>query len=304
MSFIVKPLSGNLGFGREIIGLTPDHIISEEVRQQLRDIWRDDGLLVFRGSEVTPQFQVDLSRVFGELAIHPIPELVAKEAPELITLVSDQNSEGLFEIDGKPSVAFLPWHSDLIFVDKINHGGVLTARQIASWGGETGFIDQIQAYDLLPDDLKTEVEGMEIVYQLTVNPEYSRYGSKSRIRTLRVSDFERKVRPRLDSDYPPVVHPVVFTQPDTGRKVLNISPFGAQYILGRDDEAGHALLQRLVDHLVGCPSYHHSWKPSEMLLWDNWRMAHCVTGANPDEVRIMQRTTIMGDYGLGRKLFA
>jgi taurine dioxygenase len=39
-----------------------------------------------------------------------------------------------------------------------------------------------------------------------------------------------------------------------------------------------------------------------MLLWDNWRMAHCVTGAAPDEVRIMERTTIMGDYGLGRRL--
>lgn len=302
MSYKVEALRNGLGFGRQIIGLTPADIEVDAVRRELRDYWLQDGLIVFRGSEVTPQFQIDLSRIFGELEVHPIPELVTDGTPELITLVSDQNKEGLFEIDGKPSIAFLPWHSDLIFTDHINHGGILTAKQISSWGGETGFIDQVQAYDMLPDDLKAQIEDLEIVYQLTVNPGYSRYGTKSTVRTLRMSDFEKSVGPRLATDYPPVVHPVVSTQPDTGRKVLNISPFGALYILNHDDEAGHVLLSRLVDHLVSCPSYYHRWQPSEMLLWDNWRMAHCVTGATPDEVRIMQRTTIKGDYGLGRRL--
>lgn len=302
MTYRINPLREGLGFGREVIGLTPGDIEREAVRRELRDHWLNDGLLVFRGSEVTPDFQIALSRVFGELEVHPVRELVTEGTPELITLVSDQDKEGLFEVDGKPSIAFLPWHSDLVFTDRINHGGVLTARQISSWGGQTGFIDQVQAYALLPDELKARIENLEIVYQLTVNPGYSRYGTKSRVRTIRMSDFEKSVGPRLDADFPPVVHPMVFTQPDTGRKVLNISPFGALHILGQDDAEGHALLQRLVDHLVACPAYYHGWKPSEMLLWDNWRMVHCVTGAAPDEVRIMQRTTIMGDYGLGRKL--
>ena len=103
-----------------------------------------------------------------------------------------------------------------------------------------------------------------------------------------------------DADFPPVVHPMVFTQPDTGRKVLNISPFGALHILGQDDAEGHALLQRLVDHLVACPAYYHGWKPSEMLLWDNWRMLHCAKGVQAHIARSMQRTTIAGDYALGR----
>jgi taurine dioxygenase len=302
MSYTITPLQEGLGFGRQVTGLVPSDIAAEAVRQDLRANWLQDGLLVFRGSEVTPEFQIALSRVFGKLEVHPIPELVTAGTPELITLVSDQNKEGLFEVDGKPSIAFLPWHSDLVFTDRINHGGVLTAKKISTWGGETGFIDQVQAYDLLPDALKAEIDGLDIVYQLCVNPGYSRYGTKSKVRTIRTSDFEKSVGPRLEADYPPVVHPIVSTQPDTGRKVLNISPFGALHILGRDDEAGHALLQRLVDHLVSCPAYHHRWQPSEMLAWDNWRMAHSVSGAAPDEVRIMQRTTIMGDYGLGRKL--
>ena len=37
-----------------------------------------------------------------------------------------------------------------------------------------------------------------------------------------------------------------------------------------------------------------------MVLWDNWRMLHCATGTPADETRLMERTTIGGDYGLGR----
>jgi taurine dioxygenase len=302
MGYSVETLPEGLGFGKQVVGLARQDIDREAVRAELRDYWIRDGLVVFRGSEVTPEFQIALSRVFGELEVHPIPELRSADHPELITLVSDKDKEGLFEVDGVESVAFLPWHSDLIFVDSINHGGLLTAKTIASWGGQTGFIDQVQAYELLPETLKAEIEGLEIVYQLCVNPGSSRYGTRSRVRTILTGDFEKSVGPRLDADYPPVVHPVVFVQPDTGRKVLNVSPFGALHILGHDDEAGHALLGRLVDHLTACPAYFHQWQPSEMLLWDNWRMAHCVTGAAPDEVRIMERTTIMGDYGLGRRL--
>lgn len=302
MGYSVEALREGLGFGKQVIGLARGDIDRDAVRAELRDYWIRDGLVVFRGSEVTPEFQIALSRVFGELEVHPIPELRSADHPELITLVSDKNKEGLFEVDGVESVAFLPWHSDLIFVDSINHGGLLTAKTIASWGGQTGFIDQVQAYELLPETLKAEIEGLEIVYQLCVNPGGSRYGTKSRVRTILTGDFEKSVGPRLDTDYPPVVHPIVFVQPDTGRKVLNVSPFGALHILGHDDAAGHALLGRLVDHLTASPAYFHQWQPSEMLLWDNWRMAHCVTGAPPDEVRIMERTTIMGDYGLGRRL--
>ena len=37
-----------------------------------------------------------------------------------------------------------------------------------------------------------------------------------------------------------------------------------------------------------------------MLIWDNWRVLHSVSGSAPEEGRCMHRTTIEGDYGLGR----
>jgi alpha-ketoglutarate-dependent taurine dioxygenase len=43
----------------------------------------------------------------------------------------------------------------------------------------------------------------------------------------------------------------------------------------------------------------HDWKPTDMVIWDNWRVLHAVEGCDPKYERRMQRTTIKGDYGLG-----
>ena len=46
--------------------------------------------------------------------------------------------------------------------------------------------------------------------------------------------------------------------------------------------------------------YRHAWKPTDMVIWDNWRFIHSVGGHPPRYPRQVQRTTINGDYGLGR----
>ncbi len=107
---------------------------------------------------------------------------------------------------------------------------------------------------------------------------------------------------RLDRDFPPVSHPLVFVQPETGRKVLNLSPFFAMYVEELGDQEGHELLLELSAHILDSRAYHHRWSTDEMILWDNWRMLHSVTPVPLDEERVMQRTTIKGDYGVGRRL--
>jgi taurine dioxygenase len=36
-----------------------------------------------------------------------------------------------------------------------------------------------------------------------------------------------------------------------------------------------------------------------MAIWDNCRMLHMVSGHPAEQERVVQRTTIKGDYGLG-----
>ena len=97
------------------------------------------------------------------------------------------------------------------------------------------------------------------------------------------------------------IHPLVYTQAETGRKVLNISPWHAVGIEGMENAEGDALLREVIDYSIKPErAYFHKWEPDDMVLWDNWRMMHCATGVPEGEQRKMGRTTIAGDYALGR----
>ena len=68
-----------------------------------------------------------------------------------------------------------------------------------------------------------------------------------------------------------------------------------------ENAEGDALLEFLADHSVSpANAYHHDWQPEDMVLWDNWRMLHSAVGVPVDAVREVHRTTIHGDYSLGR----
>jgi taurine dioxygenase len=104
---------------------------------------------------------------------------------------------------------------------------------------------------------------------------------------------------RVD-DYPRSIHPMVCVQEETGRKVLNVSPWFAVAIQGREHDEGDALLRAVIECLESEDhAYYHQWQAGDMVLWDNWRMLHRATGLPPHLPRWLQRTTIFGDYGLG-----
>jgi taurine dioxygenase len=83
--------------------------------------------------------------------------------------------------------------------------------------------------------------------------------------------------------------------------MLNFSPWYATGIEGMDQAEADSILVSLVPYATDETSaYYHEWQGDEMVLWDNWRMLHCACGVQADKFRHMQRTTITGDYGVGR----
>jgi taurine dioxygenase len=303
MTYRIEQLSPELSFGKIVRGLSCRDISEEPVRIELRRAWVSEGLLVFRDGEISDDFQVSLSRIFGPLERHPVREIQVESNPDLIRLSSVPGDSTWVEIDGEVGGAWLGWHSDLVYTDTINHGGLLRALKTPSRGGTTGFIDQIEAYRRLPQSMKDRIEDLSVVYQMGPLDSFP-HAWKSKVRVVQLAESARKALQRIVPDFPPVAHPLVFTQPETGRKVLNLSPLFARYIEDMQNADGEALLADLARHVLDSPAYHHRWTLGEMVLWDNWRMLHSVTLAPVDEMRVMQRTTIAGDYALGRKLGA
>ena len=301
MSFTVEPLSPELAFGKTIRGLTSQHIRDPEVCDLLHRHWIEDGMVVFRDGEINEQFHLALSKIFGPLEAHPVRELLTEGKPELITLYSTPEDTTVVDVDGDVGGGYLGWHKDLVYVEQINHGGILRALKASKIGGRTGFIDQIDAYDRLPDELKQQIEGLHVVYRLG-SFDQMKYMTRAKFRVVQTAASAQSVIDSVEKHFPPVSHPLVFVQPETGRKVLNLSPFFAMYIEELGPEHGHELLTILAHHVLDSPAYHHAWSSNEMILWDNWRMLHSVSPAPIDQERVMQRTTIKGDYGVGRKL--
>jgi taurine dioxygenase len=102
--------------------------------------------------------------------------------------------------------------------------------------------------------------------------------------------------------YPRAIHPAVWTR-KTGEKVFHLSPWMAMGIEGDETPEGDALLEAVsqeIYRLAETCAYFHQWSLTDMLIWDNWRILHRVTGSHPPHRRTVQRTTIKGDYGLGR----
>ncbi len=297
----IETLADELSFGARVCGIDRDSLRDESVRQRLRALFEDRGLIVFQQVEPSQQLHVELSNVFGPLKDHPVPDVerVDRDAlPGVIDMRHDKDKAGIWEIDGEVVSSWLPWHFDHCYNNELNRAGVLRAIEIAPNGGITGFADGIQLYRDLSPELRRQIEGLNVIYTLDMRYSEMRFGRPPSFREIRpmqghidMLDYARSL--------PRAIHPAVWTR-ESGEKVLHVSPWMAVGIEGHEDPEGDRLLQAVCEEIwEKARVYDHVWNTTDMLIWDNWRLLHRVRGHDPAHDRRMQRTTIRGDYGLG-----
>jgi taurine dioxygenase len=298
-TFDVKPLADNLSFGARIAGLTREDLADPAIRQRLNEVFEERGMIAFEDVERSARMQVLISEVFGPLKDHPVKmvERVNQDAmPGVITIRTDPTA-CIVEIDGERLMNWQPWHFDHSYNDELNRAGVLRAETIAASGGLTAFADGIQIYRDMNPALRAKVEKLNILYTLDLRYEKQLFG-------LPPSFHEIQPKGAALAEYaktlPRAIHPAVWTR-RTGEKVVHLSPYGARGIEGMETPEGLDLLKEIwTDVERTLKPYTHQWKPNDMVIWDNWRMLHMACGVDPRNDRVMHRTTIKGDYGLGR----
>lgn len=276
----IRPFDGPVG--AEVVNLDLAQPLSRRTLLRLHAAHLEHHVLVFRDQRITPQQQVNFSRLFGPLQIHVLRNFQLAGCPEVLVvsnIVENGQPIGLGD-------AGHFWHSDLSYKEKPSLGSMLHAQELPAEGGDTLFANMHLAYDTLPDALKSAIRHAEAEHSYL----------KQYAELQRRSPWRPNLTQAQIDEVRPVVHPVVRTHPETGRQALFVSEHFTTKIVGWPADESAALLAELYAHSVRPEHiYRHRWQPHDMVFWDNRSLMHLAAGCPSDQRRKLYRTTIEGD---------
>ena len=246
--------------------------------------WRERLVVVFHGQNLSDPQLIAFSQNFGELdppGPNPSGEPFNKDHPEL-NVISNvlENGKPIGNLGDGEAV----WHADMTYIDVPPKAALLHALEVPppEAGGNTYFANMYLAYGTLPADLKKAAEGKIAVHDASRNSAgMLRKGYKD------VVDVRETVGAH---------HPLVRTDPKTGRKALFLGRRPNAYVLGLSVADSEALLDSLWTHATQ-PRFTmcHEWKVGDLLMWNNLSVLHRRDPFDPKTRRVMHRSQIKGD---------
>jgi alpha-ketoglutarate-dependent 2,4-dichlorophenoxyacetate dioxygenase len=150
------------------------------------------------------------------------------------------------------------WHTDASFQDPAGRYSMLSAKVVPPVGAETEYADMRAAYDALPADMKTRLEGLRVHHSIA----HSR-------QTLGF-EFSPEEEARLRG----AIHPLVRTIARSGRRSLYLASHASRIVDWAVPE-GRLLLRELVEHATQPEFvYRHAWRVGDLVIWDNRATMH------------------------------
>jgi taurine dioxygenase len=273
----VTPVSTVLG--AEISGLDLRRPLAPEVVATIRAALLRHKVVFFRDQDISHEDHVRFGRYFGELEGHPVTSHVPG-FPEILHIEAADGMKLREEIVPLVRVAN-KWHTDVTFRAAPSMGGVLRMRDMPPLGGDTLFADTAAIYRDLPQALKDKLATLTAEHDILQS-----YG-------YRVDEAKRQ---ELRAAYPPMIHPVIRTHPETGDKHLFVNKVFTTKILGLPEDEAKTLLADLLDR-VKTPEYQvrFRWTPNAIVFWDNRATQHYAILDYWPQERIVERVTIVGD---------
>jgi taurine dioxygenase len=279
MTITIKNL--NAALGAEVSGIDLSKPVARTDVDAIEDVWRERLVVVFHGQTLSDPLLIAFSRNFGELdppGPNPYGEPFNKQHPEL-NVISNvvENGKPIGNLGDGEAV----WHADMTYVEVPPKAAMLHSLEIPPTGGNTHFANMFAAYDTLPAELKTAAAGKIAVHDASTNS-----AGMLRKGYRQVTDVREVVGAH---------HPLVRTEPATGRKALFLGRRPNSYVLGLDVPASEALLDALWAHATR-PQFAmcHQWQVGDLLMWNNLSVLHRRDPFDPKSRRIMHRSQIKG----------
>ena len=271
----IVPLGGTIG--AEIHGVDLSLPLDPATAEALSQARHRFALLVFREQSMADASLRRSADWLGAASQITMPTDRRGDKDTAIALVSN-----ILDGAGKPVGALgdgdMWFHHDNSFTPEPDLATWLFAVELPSWGGDTLFGDCAAAWDALPDALRQQILGRQV---------------------LQVYDYTIREKPDLNrlEGVPHCWQPAVVEHPSTGRRALYIDRLMSSALDRGGDrhpaEDGEALLEALFPYVERI-DYRHEWRPGDYVIWDNRSTVHARTDFPAHERRLLKRGKVRG----------
>ena len=290
---MMKIIPSGAALGASIEGIDLSRPLSAAEDKEVVAALGKYGVLRFPNQELDAAQLKRFAAGFGELEINvasgPYQEPGHPEVMILSNIVENGRPLGIAD-------AGQDWHTDMSYSRTIAFANVLYGIKIPMRNGQplgnTEFCSMHAAYEGLPANLKTRLEGKTVLHDFSKFWDMMRREKGSKRPPLTEAQKAAK---------PPVSHPIFLTHPITGRKVLYANPGYSIRINELAQKESDETLEFLFAHQTR-PEYRYAsrWTEGDVLMWEDFGTIHnAVADYGPGEHRLIKRCQVMATrFGL------
>ena len=152
-------VKSNKALGAEIKNIDLGKKLSNDEIKYITEAWSKNLVLLFKNQNLSDEQLIKYSKNFGNLdlpAPNPYGINFSPNHPE-INVISNVKQEG--KPIGNLGDGEAVWHADMTYNDMPPKGGILYSLEVPKNQGNTHFANMIKAFEELPVNLKTKIEG-------------------------------------------------------------------------------------------------------------------------------------------------
>jgi taurine dioxygenase len=265
-------------FGAVVSGLDLRDTPGRDLAAALLSAVVEHGVVFLHDQPLSDEQHLALGRAYGELAVYPIMAAAGEDVP--LEWIEDSAED--------PPKADR-WHTDLTWQRRPPKLAFLSMRIAPATHGDTLWCDTQAAWDALPADAQAHLLPLHVHH--TIGGNYHRF--EERYPQSVLDDARRRFGFEAD-------HPLVRTNPDSGRRSLFLGGYWMEHVLELPSPAGEALLAMLMAWATQERfTVRWKWAVDDLAIWDERRTMHLATNDHYPQHRKVRRCTVVGDEPQG-----